>query len=140
MREKELAVQVEGKPSVYSQLEAGRASKVRESITLPTVGWVVCWKQMQTTRHHTSSSLAPAAASASAEAASSGESTVIDVIGVFEYRGKEYIRADRAKAVVVPKFKDTKADQKNAHRVEMQRQHYAKQIKDGRLHAGPTAV
>ena len=65
-------------------------------------------------RHNTSSLLAPAAASASAGAASSGDATATDVAEVFEYKGRDYIRAEQAEMVMPPKDKDTKEDKKKA--------------------------
>ncbi|MDA8582717.1 hypothetical protein N9L68_00760 [bacterium] len=93
---------------MYAQLEAGRAGEVRVPKQLPLAGsGSVCWKQMKTTRHNTSSTPSPAAASASAGAASSGTAPDADVVQVFEYRGRDYIRADQAEAAMSPKPKGT---------------------------------
>ena len=99
----ELTVKVEGKPNVYDQLEADRESRGRpkKKAVSPAAG-TVCWRQLQTTRHHTSGGLVPAAASASGSAAASASD---EVVKVFEYEGKEYIRADLAEQMSVPKEK-----------------------------------
>ena len=62
-REVELSTKVEGNPSVYAQLEAKRAAEVRATREAPLASaGVVCWKQMQTTRHNTLEDMSPAAA------------------------------------------------------------------------------
>lgn len=82
----DLSVKVEGKPSVYDQIEAGRASqaKPKKAVVSPAAG-TACWKKLQTTRHHTSGSLSPAVAFVSGTAAAS---TLEEVSEVFEYRGR----------------------------------------------------
>jgi len=141
LQEDELSTKVEGKPSVYAQLEAGRAGEVRAPRHPPLAGaGVVCWKQMQTTRHNTSTELSPAAASASAGASSSGAASDADVVEVFEYRGRDYIRADQAEAIMTPKPKGTKEDKKKAQRDALHRQRYDKQVKDGVFSAESSAV
>ena len=55
-----LTVKVEGKPNVCDQIEAGRSSRAKQkkSAASPAV-CMVCWQELQTTRHHTSESLSP---------------------------------------------------------------------------------
>ena len=71
-QEEELAVKVEGKGSVYAQLEAEREARGRpkEKGASPVSG-AVCWRQLQTTRHHTSGGVTTAAASSAGTATAS---------------------------------------------------------------------
>ena len=112
-QEEELAVKVEGKASVYAQLEAEREARgrPREKAVSPASG-AVCWRQLQTTRHHTSGGVTTAAASSVGTAAASAQD---EVVGVFEYKGKEYIRSDLAEQMSVPKVKADRAEQKKLH-------------------------
>ena len=59
---------------------------------------------------------------------------------VFEYRGRDYIRADQAEAIMTPKPKGTKEDKKKGQREALHRQLYDKQVKDGVFSAGSSAV
>ena len=96
IREAELSTQVEGEPSVNAQLETERAADIRATRKAPLArAGVVCWSQMQTTRHNTSADLSPAAASASAGDSSSGAAEEAGVVEVFEYHGNNYIIADQ---------------------------------------------
>ena len=53
----------------------------------PAAG-TVCWRKLQTTRHHTSEGLSPAVASASGPAVASASDEVVDV---FEHKGKFFM-------------------------------------------------
>ena len=112
-QEEELAVKVEGKASVYAQLEAEREARgrPRERAVSPASG-AACWRQLKTTRHHTSGGVTTAAASSVGTAAASAQDEVVEV---FEYKGKEYIRSDLAEQMSVPKEKAERAEKKKLH-------------------------
>ena len=102
-QEEQLAVRVKGKPRVYDQIEADREAraKPKNKCVSPAAG-TACWQKLQTTRHHTSEGLSPTVASARAPAAASPAD---DVVEVFEYESRWYIRAGLAEQRMVPKEK-----------------------------------
>ena len=67
-------MKVEGKASVYAQLEAEREAwgRPKEKAASPASG-AVCWRQLQTTRHHTSGGVTIAVASSAGTATASAQ-------------------------------------------------------------------
>ena len=121
------------KASVYARLVAEREARgqPQEKAASPSSG-AACWRQLQTTRHHTSGGVTTAAASSAGTAAASAQDEVVEV---FEYKGKEYIRSDLAEQMSVTKEKAERAEKKKFH-PEL----YGKQVdEEGKHHPGPHA-
>ena len=114
-------MKVEGKPNVYDNIESDRESraKPKKKAVSPAAG-TVCWRKLQTTRHHTSGGLSPAFASASDLAATSAPDEVVEV---FEYKGREYMRMGIAVQMSVPKEKSERAE-----KTRLQQELYGKQV------------
>ena len=93
---------------------------------------VLCVGDSYNTRHHTSGGVTTAAASSAGTATASAPDEVVEV---FEFQGKEYIRADLAEQMSVPKGKAGRAEKKKLHQ-----ELYGKQVdEEGKFHPGPHA-